>query len=181
VAIHRQAFTGTMPVAFVSLWLCEALKARPIPAQGNALGMTWRKLSALKGRTIPHWRCDMARPYRAHGYCAFPRALPWAGIGRAFGALVRRAQFSMKGESSQRCPPNDRATIVAWPSRPCASAGGAPSFPLTADGTLVKPVAIADKTKTPEWKRMLSNAQADAKAKRGTLHRDGASLLKALK
>lgn len=58
--------------------------------------------------------------------------------------------------------------------------GDAVSFSLTAHGILIKPVGIVDKTKTPEWKKMLSKAQADAKGKRGTLHRDDESLLKAL-
>jgi len=55
------------------------------------------------------------------------------------------------------------------------------SFSVTGQGILVKPVGITDKTKTPQWKKMLAKALADAKAKRGTLYRDDESLLKALK
>jgi len=52
---------------------------------------------------------------------------------------------------------------------------------MTRQETPVKPVDITDKTKTPQWKKVLAKALADAKGKRGTLHRDGESLLKALK
>jgi bifunctional DNA-binding transcriptional regulator/antitoxin component of YhaV-PrlF toxin-antitoxin module len=53
------------------------------------------------------------------------------------------------------------------------------SFSLTPH--LIKPVGITDKTKTPEWKKMLAKAQTDAKGKRGTFHADDESLWKALK
>jgi AbrB family looped-hinge helix DNA binding protein len=59
--------------------------------------------------------------------------------------------------------------------------GDVVSFSVTGQGILVKPVGITDKTKTPQWKKMLSKSLADAKGKRGTLHRDNESLLKALK
>jgi len=52
---------------------------------------------------------------------------------------------------------------------------------MTQQGIPVKPVGITDKTKTPQWKKMLAKALADAKAKRGTFYRDDESLLKALK
>jgi len=52
---------------------------------------------------------------------------------------------------------------------------------MTQQGIPVKPVDITDKTKTPEWKKMLSKALADAKGKRGTFYRDDESLLKALR
>ena len=52
---------------------------------------------------------------------------------------------------------------------------------MTQQGIRVKPVDITDKTKTPAWKKMLSKALADAKGKRGTLHSDNESLLKALR
>jgi hypothetical protein len=52
---------------------------------------------------------------------------------------------------------------------------------MTQQGIPVKPVGITDKTKTPQWKKMLAKALADAKGKRGTLHRDSESFLKALK
>ena len=52
---------------------------------------------------------------------------------------------------------------------------------MTQQGIPAKLADITDKTKTPQWKKMLSKSLADAKGKRGTLHRDNESLLKALK
>ena len=62
----------------------EAPKGRAIPAQGDALGGLVRAVQALKGRHI------LSRPYRAGGFpTRWPRALPWAGMGQAFGLQLR--------------------------------------------------------------------------------------------
>ena len=52
---------------------------------------------------------------------------------------------------------------------------------MTRQDIPVKPVNITDKTKSPQWKKVLAKALADAKGKRGTLYGDDESLLKALK
>lgn len=59
--------------------------------------------------------------------------------------------------------------------------GDTVSFVMTDDGILVKPVVVSDRTKTPEWRRQLRQAQADARAGRGTFYASDKDLLKALK
>lgn len=61
----------------------KAPQARPIPAQGNALGIRSHKEQALKGRLNPG---VLSRPDGALSCITpEPRALPWAGIGQAVG------------------------------------------------------------------------------------------------
>jgi hypothetical protein len=61
----------------------KAPQARPIAAQGNALGLDADEGGALKGRPNSF---ALGRPYRAHGTSdTFPGALPQAAMGRAVG------------------------------------------------------------------------------------------------
>lgn len=61
----------------------KAPQARPIPAQGSALGIRSHKEQALKGRLNPE---EICRPDGAlSSIIPEPRALPWAGIGQAVG------------------------------------------------------------------------------------------------
>jgi hypothetical protein len=61
----------------------KAPQARPIPAQGNALGIRSHKEQALKGRLNPE---EIGRPDGASSSnTPDPRAMPWAGIGQAVG------------------------------------------------------------------------------------------------
>jgi len=55
------------------------------------------------------------------------------------------------------------------------------AFALTKAGIVIKPVIITDKTKTPAWKKALDAALADAKAGRGSFHKDTDALMRALK
>ena len=79
-------------------------KAQDKPAQGNALGNRWPTGQALKGRDIRG--PAMSRPFRAFPLRQKPRALPWAGLFRAFGPTA----FSMRNWYYALIPP-ERAAL----------------------------------------------------------------------
>ena len=60
----------------------------PAPCQPRATPwVTCRTRPSPEGATQPGSRRAMSRPYRAKGNgCPKPRAMPWAGMARTFGA-----------------------------------------------------------------------------------------------
>jgi len=95
---HRRVWPLTMAISFC------APKERTIPAQGEALGQGATPPSALKGRTKPRDPAPVSTPFQGwrRGLASLPRALPWAGIVRTFGAQAWSKSAITRGQARYR-------------------------------------------------------------------------------
>ena len=115
------------------------------PPQGNALGQV-ESGSALKGRN------KVCRPFRAPFFLnAIPRAMPWAGLSRTFGAADSGFAFSPASARASSAPPSGASSGGGGCGRAAAiSAGSAPrSSPGTNSAARGIPRACAGRMREP--------------------------------